>query len=176
MTYCDTGGKHASWAECLTEYASLCAVRLELDGDGDRIRTRFLAEGVLDEGHFAKIAAHVDAAERSSTVPVLVDYDNRTENLCLGGEGVVVMDWGLAMSGIGLAQEMVKISGPENKQAFLDGYGIPLAERADVLKQRDQLLVLEGLALCRLAVGDNVPVGALRHWFESIARITSSWE
>lgn len=169
-------GQHASWADYLTERASFCAIRSGRDHEGSHTHSRFLAENILDAGHFAKILAHVEAAKQWNVAPVLVHYDNRTENVCVAGDRVVLMDWGLTIAGIGLPQEMVKVSGSENKQAFLDGYGMPVSQRVDVLKQRDLFLVLEGLALCRLAVEDNAPLGALRHWFESIARIISPWE
>lgn len=129
--------------------------------------------------------------------PVLVHYDNRLANLIVDGEDMTLVDWGLAYAGIGLPQELIKVteappaSPPHDPMsAFLQGYGLPASAWDEAIDRGTLMLVLDGLAMSYawaldLAAispanstgpsGNQGSLAGIRGWLQSIHRICSSW-
>jgi hypothetical protein len=189
-------GRYATWGAyldaCVAKYLFMGA----LSPQARRVRDLFLAQGIVSGADLEKIAARLEAAKRWSTRSVLIHYDNRLANLIVDGEAVVIVDWGLAYAGIGLPQEMIKVTEappapPEHDlmAAFLQGYGVAEQEWPEVTARATLMLVLDGLAMSYAWAGDSAALAddsvaladgsallrGIRRWLQSIRRICDAW-
>jgi hypothetical protein len=149
-----------------------------------RVRDLFLAQDLLSGADMEKIAARLHAAKAWDTQSVLIHYDNRLANLLVDGGEVTLVDWGLAYAGIGLPQELIKVTeappaSPEHSPmtAFLEGYGLAAGERAGAIARGTLMLVLDGLAMsCAWARADELTyLSGIRGWLQSIRKICDGW-
>jgi hypothetical protein len=175
-------GRYATW----NAYLDTCIAKYLFMGPLSRqaraVRDLFLAQGIISGADLEKIASRLEAAKHWGTRPVLTHYDNRLANLIVDKDEVTLVDWGLAYAGIGLPQELIKVteappaSGePEPIHAFLEGYGLAEAEWSKVMERATLMLVLDGLAMSYVWAGDATLVGGIRSWLQSIRRISDAW-
>ena len=115
---------------------------------------------------------------------MLTHYDNRLANLIVDGADVTLVDWGLAYAGIGLPQELIKVTeappvshGTSPMSAFLEGYGLAESEHAEAIRRGTLMLVLDGLAMSYSWASAHAPayLRGIRRWLSSIKRICDSW-
>jgi hypothetical protein len=182
-------GRYATWGAyldaCMAEYLFMGA----LSPHARRVRDLFLAQGIISGADLEKIAARLEAAKRWGTQSFLIHYDNRLANLIVNGEAVTLVDWGLAYAGIGLPQELIKVteappaaSEHDPMAAFLKGYGVAEQEWSEVTARATLMLVLDGLAMSYAWAGDSTALadgsallGGIRGWLQSIRRICDAW-
>jgi len=186
-------GRYATWDAyldaCLAKYLFMGP----LTSQACSIRDLYLAQGIATAADLAKVAARLEAAKRWDVQPVLVHYDNRLANLIVDGETMTLVDWGLAYAGIGLPQELIKVTEAppappphDPMAAFLQGYGVPAAEWAEVIDRGTLMLVLDGLAMSyawaldlvanpALPSSNQGSLGGIRGWLQSIHRICAAW-
>ncbi|HYN87680.1 MAG TPA: phosphotransferase, partial [Ardenticatenaceae bacterium] len=146
------------------------------------VRDLFLSQGIISSVELEKIATQLDAAKNWGTQSVLVHYDNRLANLIVDGGEVTLVDWGLAYAGIGLPQELIKVTeappaSPEHAplSAFLQGYGLAEEEWTQASERGTLMLVLDGLAMSYSWAGNPAYLGGIRGWLQSIKRICRRW-
>lgn len=194
-------GRYATWDAYLDACIAKYLFMGPLDPSARSVRDLYLAQAIVTEADLAKVAARLEAAKRWDVQPVLVHYDNRLANLIIDtkgngeadGETMTLVDWGLAYAGIGLPQELIKVteappaSPPHDPMAaFLQGYGVPTSEWAEMTDRGTLMLVLDGLAMSYawaldLATGHAVPssrhgsLTGIRGWLQSIHRICAAW-
>jgi aminoglycoside phosphotransferase (APT) family kinase protein len=104
----------------------------------EAIKARFLA---LRQGDFTLGLCHGDLAPR---------------NTILAPEGtLVLLDWGCAEAHLVPHYDLLNVPN-EHREAFLDGYGWPTAERAALLAEVENLALLKSFDLVRWAI-DRCP-------------------
>jgi hypothetical protein len=129
-----------------------------------------------------KIAGQLHAAKGWPVESVLVHYDNRLDNLVVDGAQISLLDWGLAFTGIGVAQELIKLfeTAPlsmENPRvaAFLHGYGLAEDACINAIERGKLMLILDGLAMSYGWAGDLDRIGGIRAWLHTIKQICDEW-
>ena len=178
-------GRFATWAEYLDNWLGvhLCVGRSR--PEDQKALDLFLAQGIVTEKHLARVAARVREAQEWPVTSVLTHYDNRLENLVVEAAGagrVTVLDWGLSLAGIGIAQELIKLFQTEPTSvesprvaAFLRGYGLSYAEAVKAVEDGKLMLVLDGLGMSYGWAGDPDRLDGIRAWLRTVSRLCREW-
>jgi hypothetical protein len=177
--YC---GKFATWGGYLDASMERYLFMGAMNQDAHRIKTLFLAQGIISQRELDKIAGQFHAAKGWPVESVLVHYDNRLDNLMVDGTQISLLDWGLAFAGIGVAQELIKLfeTAPlsmENPRvaAFLYGYGLAEGACMNAIERGKLMLILDGLAMSYGWAGDAARVAGIRAWLHTIKQICDEW-
>lgn len=170
-------GRYPTWSAYLDACIARYLFQGRLSQEERSIRDLFLAQSLLSRVDLEKIAARLEAAKNWGTQSVLIHYDNRLANLIVEDREITLIDWGLAYAGIGLPQELIKVTeappaSPEYSpmSAFLQGYGVAEEEWAEAIERGRLMLVLDGLAMSYAWAGASDPnyLGGIRGWLQSI--------
>ncbi|MBM7783411.1 phosphotransferase family protein [Tenggerimyces flavus] len=172
-------GRFATWPDYLDRYLELFLVR---GPENAKTLDQLLAQDLVDERDLGRVEARVRAARTWPVRPQLTHYDNRLDNVMVDGDRITVLDWGLAFSGIGIAQELIKIfeTAPTTIQdsrvaAFLDGYGLTRNEALDAIEAGKLMLVLDGLAMASGWAYRPDRLGGVRGWLSTVQRLSADW-
>jgi hypothetical protein len=175
-------GRYATWDAYLDACIATYLFMGSLSQQARAVRDLFLTQGFISGVELEKIATRLEAAKHWGTQSVLIHYDNRLANLIVDKVDVTLVDWGLAYAGIGLPQELIKVteappaSGePEPIFAFLEGYGLAKGEWSEAIERATLMLVLDGLAMSYAWAGDFTLLGGIRGWLQSIRKICDAW-
>ncbi len=176
-TYC---GRYATWADYLDACIARYLTPASANGHVRNACDRLLVHGILSSPDMAQIADRLHVAKGWETQSVLVHYDNRLSNLMVEGDEVTLLDWGLAYAGIGLPQELIKVTEAppasvehDPVRAFLKGYGLAEAEWDETIERSRLMLVLDGLAMASawIETDDPVYLNGVHQWLRSIKRL-----
>lgn len=194
-------GRYPTWSAYLDACIAKYLFMGPLNPQARSVRDLYLAQQITTAADLAKVAARLEAARRWDVQPVLVHYDNRLANLMVDvtgeGEALTLVDWGLAYAGIGLPQELIKVTEAPHAApphdpmaAFLEGYGVPPSEWAEAIDRGTLMLVLDGLAMsyawaedlaANSSANPTLPssyhgsLAGIRGWLQSIHRICAGW-
>jgi hypothetical protein len=126
------------------------AARLRHFGSLTRRHWRLFLELVVEHGRRPTVLCH---------------YDNRGPNLSLTAEGLTLLDWDLARVAP-LSHELIK---PEvDRDALLDGYGVPPENRASFIDDADVAVMMDGLAMSLEWLDEPRFHGGVRRWLAAI--------
>lgn len=172
-------GRFATWTDYLDRYLELFLVR---GPENAKTLDQLLAQDLATERDLARVEARVREARTWPVRPRLTHYDNRLDNVMVDGDRIAVLDWGLAFSGIGITQELIKIfeSAPTTLDdarvaAFLSGYGLTRNEALDAVEGGKLMLVLDGLAMASGWAGRPDRLGGVRGWLSTVKRLSAEW-
>jgi len=175
-------GQHATWSEYVDVQMARYLFRGTLHPEQRRVREILLGQGIIGWAEMEKIAAQLQTAKGWPVQSVLVHYDNRLDNLLVDGERVTLLDWGLAVAGVGIEQELIKLFEVASTSiddpllaAFLEGYGLPGAARATVIAGGKLMLVLDGLAMSYGWADEPGRMEGIRAWLRTIKGICDGW-
>ncbi|SDS34000.1 Phosphotransferase enzyme family protein [Actinopolymorpha singaporensis] len=193
-------GRFGTWVEYLDNWLGvhLCVGRSR--PEDQKVLDLFLAQGIVTEGDLALVAAKVREAQEWPVASVLTHYDNRLDNLVVDSGGaadtdkpdgpdgpdgagrITVLDWGLSLAGIGIAQELIKLFETEPTSvesprvaAFLRGYGLSLAEAVEAVERGKLMLVMDGLGMSYGWADDPDRLGGIRAWLRTVSRLCREW-
>ncbi|HLY64932.1 MAG TPA: phosphotransferase [Chloroflexota bacterium] len=173
-------GRYNSWAAYLDACIAKYLLQGPLSHDDVAVRDALLGQGIVSTAHLERIAAQLETAKGWGTEPVLVHYDNRLANLVVEGNRIALVDWGLSYAGIGLPQELVKVTEAPDApppylpmHAFLEGYGVPEGDWPVAIERGTLMLVLDGLMMTHSWASADTEsyLGGIRGWLTSIRRI-----
>lgn len=172
-------GRFATWTDYLDRYLELFLVR---GPENAETLDQLLAQDLVDEADLGRVEARIREAQTWPVRPRLTHYDNRLDNVMVDGDRITVLDWGLAFSGIGIAQELIKIfeTAPTSIEdsrvaAFLDGYGLTRAEGIEAIEDGKLMLVLDGIAMASGWAGRADRLGGVRGWLTTTKHLSAEW-
>jgi hypothetical protein len=175
-------GEHATWGEYVDAQMARYLFRGTLHPEQRRVREILLDQGIIGWAELEKVAAQLQTARDWPVQSVLVHYDNRLDNLLVDGERVTLLDWGLAVAGVGIEQELIKLFEVASTStddpllaAFLDGYGLPGAAWETAIAGGKLMLVLDGLAMSYSWVDEPGRMKGIRAWLRTIKGICDGW-
>ena len=180
----DYSGEHATWSAYLDACIAKYLFHAPLSMEEQAVRDLFFAQGILSENELDKIESQLNAAKSWGIEPVLIHYDNRLANLIVDDQEITLVDWGLAYAGIGLPQELIKVTEapdasaePTPMHAFLEGYGLAEKDWPEAIERGMLMLLLDGFAMSYAWAKDDVAANlvGIRNWLTSIKRISDNW-
>jgi hypothetical protein len=175
-------GRFPSWADYLNCWLGvhLCVGQSRVEDQ--KVLDLLLAQRIVTEADLAAVAEKVLEAQEWPVRSVLTHYDNRLDNLVVDRDGITLLDWGLSLAGIGIAQELIKVFevAPVSMKdprvaAFLHGYGLSEPECLEAIEGGKLMLVLDGLAMSYGWADQPDLLHGIRAWLHTVKRICGTW-
>lgn len=176
-------GRLPTWPGYLDRWLAvhLCAGTNPRPED-EKVLDLILAQRIVTERDLAAVEAKVREARTWPAKSVLTHYDNRMDNVVADGDAITMLDWGLALAGIGVEQELIKLfevaptdATDPRVAAFLDGYGLTHDEAKHAVEGGKLMLVLDGLGMSYGWAAQPDMLGGIRGWLQTIKRLSSAW-